>query len=121
MCRAQVQAVTSVGGGDFSTPVTVSLREPSPDSNSGSSSNVIAAAVVAVTLTLGLIVTAQCAYICWYVYYVLRLDLNFVYKKNLKINLPGRSSLAMPEDVTCAFSSPRDNSLMHNFRIFVSP
>ena len=63
VCRAQVQAVTSVGGGDFSSPVTVSLREPSPDSNSGSSSNeagVIASAVVAVTLALGLIVTAQC-------------------------------------------------------------
>ncbi|CAI8021671.1 Putative insulin-like peptide receptor, partial [Geodia barretti] len=59
-----VQAVTSVGGGDFSSPVTVSLREPSPDSNSNEA-GVIAGAVVAVTLTLGLIVAALCAYICW--------------------------------------------------------
>ncbi|CAI8021668.1 hypothetical protein GBAR_LOCUS12827, partial [Geodia barretti] len=42
-----VQAVTSVGGGDFSSPVTVSLREPSPDSNSNEA-GVIAGAVVAV-------------------------------------------------------------------------
>ena len=56
--------MTSVGGGDFSSPVTVSLREPSPDSKSGSSSNeaaVIAGAVV--TVDLGLIVAALCAYI----------------------------------------------------------
>ena len=66
MCHAQVQAVTSVGGGDFSSPVTVSLREPSPDSNSNEA-DVIAGAVVAVTLTLGLIVAALCANICWYV------------------------------------------------------
>ena len=66
-----MQAVTSVGGGDFSSPVTVSLREPSPDSNSGSSSNeaaVIAGAVVSVTLALCLIVADPYAYIiCWYV------------------------------------------------------
>ena len=64
--------MTSVGGGDFSSPVTVSLREPSPDPNSGSNYNeagVIAGAVVAITLVLGLIVTAQCAYICWYVFF----------------------------------------------------
>ena len=85
LCHAQVQAVTSVGGGDFSSPVTVSLREPSPDSKSGSSSNeagVIAGAVVAVTLTLGLIVTAHCAYICWYVCFTFRTS--FGLQKQLK-------------------------------------
>ena len=73
---SQVQAVTSVGGGDFSSPVTVSLREPSPDPNFGSRFNeagVIAGAVVAVTFTLGVIVAAQCAYICRYVCFIFRI------------------------------------------------
>ena len=66
LCHAQVQAVTSVGGGDFSSPVTVSLREPSPDSNSGPPVTVIAVAVIVVVIVLlAVIVTCLGAYICW--------------------------------------------------------
>ena len=58
--------MTDVGGGNFSSPVTVSLRE--------SSNNDLVSPVVIITVTLviillmtSLLVTSTLAYICWYV------------------------------------------------------
>ena len=63
---SQVQAVTSVGGGDFSSPVTVSLREPSPDSKSDPPVTAIAVTVlVVIIIFLAIIVASLVAYIYW--------------------------------------------------------
>ena len=58
--------MTAVGGGNFSSPVTVSLRE--------SSNNNLISPVVIITVTLviallmsSLLVTSTLVYICWYV------------------------------------------------------
>ena len=63
----QVQAVTSVGDGEFSSPVTVSLRDqPSDDSSSNSSTAVIIATVVVIVIILlCLVVAALLGYFCW--------------------------------------------------------
>ena len=62
----QVQAVTGVGGGEFSSPVTVSLREPSDDSSSGPpTAAIIATVVVIIIIILCLIVAALMVYFCW--------------------------------------------------------
>ena len=64
--------MTGVGGGEFSSPVTVSLREPSDDSCSDPSAAVIIATVVVIViLSLGLVVTSVSTCVCWYVFNVL--------------------------------------------------
>ena len=73
--------MTAVGGGEFSSPVTVSLREPSddptdPEQSNDSSYNPLAAAltaavIVIVILSLGLVVTSILACVCWYVLNIL--------------------------------------------------
>ena len=63
---SQVQAVTSVGGGDFSSPVTVSLRELSPDSNSGPPvTAIVVTVIVVIILFLAIIVATLVAYTYW--------------------------------------------------------
>ena len=64
--NSQVQSVTSVGGGEFSSPVTVSLRESSDAPASGTPVVAITAIVIVVViLILGLIVAGLLVYICW--------------------------------------------------------
>ena len=64
--HTQVQAVTVVGGGEFSSPVTVSLREPSDDSISDPPIAAITATVVVIIiLLLSLIVIVLVVYFCW--------------------------------------------------------
>ena len=61
----QVQSVTAVGGGSFSSPVTVSLRESSD--NLASPVVIITVTSVTILLMSSLLVTSTLAYICWYV------------------------------------------------------
>ena len=56
--------MTSVGGGEFSSPVTVSLREPSDDTNQAA---LIAGVTVSViVILLGLIVAAISTFIIFW-------------------------------------------------------
>ena len=62
----QVQAVTSVGPGDFSDPMTIVVTPPS-DTPSSSSSTVVVAVVVIVVVIIVLctIASGLMVYICW--------------------------------------------------------
>ena len=55
--------MTSVGGGEFSSPVTVSLREPF----TGTSVDPVIVISVTIIVVMSLVMAALCAYICWYV------------------------------------------------------
>ena len=55
--------MTSVGGGEFSSPVTVFLRE----SSTGTSVDPVIVISVTINVVMSLIMAALCAYICWYV------------------------------------------------------
>ena len=57
--------MTRVGGGEFSSPVTVSLREPSDDSSSDSPADaIIGIVVVIIIISLCLVVAALLGYFC---------------------------------------------------------
>ena len=60
----QVQAVTAVGGGNYSSPVTVFLREPSDQSHN---EIVIAITVFAIIVSISVIVATILAYKLWLV------------------------------------------------------
>ena len=57
--------MTAIGGGNFSFPVTVSLRESS--NNLASPVVIIAVTLVTILLMTSLLVTSILMYICWYV------------------------------------------------------
>ena len=69
--------MTAVGGGEFSSPVTVSLREPSDDSSSNPIAPALTATVIVIViLSLGLVVTNVSTCVCWYVlHYQIMVDI----------------------------------------------